>query len=447
MAHCNRFCTVLDWGQTFSRPCVEERMRNPAEARSPQVFRWLVPVVLVGVAISAWGQAKPQESLGAMAILERAARQYSNLKSYRITCQETYSSQRGPKMQPQIMSAIKGPGGRYRLEGNDQFGTAIQVSNGKYVWVYHPRQNTFTRRPATGKKPNLPNVLTPDNSAIVEAANLLQSVTRYNGRFKSAIRVPDENLTLNGRTLKCYVIVLTNKDRRIPAPYPFTDTIWIEKTPFKIRKIVQCFIETFNQAGSPPVTFPAIRSSVYPQVILNQPIPDSVFRFTPPPKALWVAAFRYYYHLPPNLSPDTAVIFSIVLKSSSGSRVPLKSFRGHPVLIDLWATWCAPCYEAFPELDRIYRQTRNKGLVIASIDQNDIAKDAQAYIEKMHYPWRNFHDDGEIDKVFGTEGVPRTILIDAKGEVVFDKVTPTKQQLHAAIAKLGPRYAAVLAHR
>ncbi len=159
-----------------------------------------------------------------------------------------------------------------------------------------------------------------------------------------------------------------------------------------------------------------------------------------------VSAFQQYHlQLPP--PPGPAAIYKFILRSFSGSQVALGRFRGHAILIDLWATWCGPCYEAFPELERIYHQTYRTDLVIISIDRDDIAKDAQAYIEKMRYPWQNFHDDGEIERVFGDKPVPRTILINDKGEIVFDKVSPTKQDLHAAITKLGPRYAAAVANK
>ncbi|HXH49489.1 MAG TPA: redoxin domain-containing protein [Terriglobia bacterium] len=376
--------------------------------------------------------------------MDRATRQYSNLKSYRITCRQSFSSRHGTSPPPTTITAIKAPGGRYRFESNIGFGTAIQVSNGKFVWYYHATENAYARQPATGKGPVFPEVLGEDDGAIEGAANLVGSVAWYNGHFKSAMRVPDETLTLSGRRLSCYVIVLTNRDRKIPGPYPFTDNIWIEKGSFKVRKIVESYITTFNQPGSPPVTYPAARVSIFPEVQLNQPIQDSAFHFTPPPTAHMVPAFQQD-HLQPPPRPESAAIYRFILKSFSGSQVALSRFRGQAILIDVWATWCAPCYEAFPELGRIYQQTRGTGLVVVSIDQSDIAKDAQAYIEKMHYPWQNFHDDGKVDQVFGNKPIPRTILIDAKGEIVFDEVSPTEQQLRAAIAKLGPPYAAALA--
>lgn len=258
-------------------------MRNRAKARGPQVIWWLLALILLGPFASAWSQSKSPGAPGALAILKRAAHQYSNLKSYRITRRQTFLSRLGHTPSPTTMSAIRAPGGRYRFQGSIGFGTAVRISNGKFVWVYHPTQNAFTCQPATAKEPVSPKVMPVDDEAIEGAEKLVQSLTwsSWSKRhFKSATRLPDENLTFNGRTLKCYVIELTNKDQKNPGPYPFTDKIWIEKGSFKIRKIVEHYI-----------TFSEIKISVFPQVILNQPIPDSVFRFTPPPTALWVAQF------------------------------------------------------------------------------------------------------------------------------------------------------------
>lgn len=420
-------------------------MRRLSSTRYSLITCGVLPVLLLGFLGSAGGQANSQSANGALAILERAAGQYSKLKSYRITCRESFSSRQATNPSPTTMTAIKDPEGRYRFEGNIGFGTAIEVSNGKFVWCYYATENAYARQPATGKGPLLPEVLGPDDGAIEGAANLVKSVASYSGQFKSARRVPDESLTLSGRRLSCYVIVLTNSDRKIPGPYPFTDNIWIEKGCFKIRKIVESYIATLNQGNSPPVTYPATRVSIYPRVELNQPIPDSAFQFTPPTTAHLVPAF-HNYRLPSAPRPEPAAIYKFILKSFSGSQVGVSQFRGHAILIDVWATWCPPCYGAFPELRRIYQQTRGTGLTIVSVDQSDIAMDAQRYIERMHYPWQNFHDSGEIDKLFGPNAVPRTILINDKGEVVFDKVSPTKQELHAAITKLGPQYASALAN-
>jgi len=232
------------------------------------------------------------------------------------------------------------------------------------------------------------------------------------------------------------VVEVTNDDRKIPLPNPFIDLIWIEKSSLKIRKIAEYYTATLNAPPSPPVSYPATRTSTYPEVVLNEPIPDSEFQFTPPPDALRVLDFSDRAQLMP---PPTTIGRrppNIVFKALDGSELHLESLRGHPVLIDLWATWCGPCVEAFPELARIYEQTHSTGLVIISIDQADDPTVAQKYLKKMRYPWQNFHDQGEIAKAFGPGAVPRTIIINSSGESVFDKVSPTIDELRAVIGKL-----------
>jgi thiol-disulfide isomerase/thioredoxin/outer membrane lipoprotein-sorting protein len=387
-----------------------------------------------------WGQSELGSAPEALVLLERAARQYSDLKSYKITQQETYSSEHPPDSSPSKMTAVEAPGGRYRFEGDIGEGNAIQVSDGHFVWYYRPTENAYTRRPATGKKPDLPKVLSLGDIEISGAAEL-HDMTRFMGAFKSAKALPAEDLTLNGRPVACYVVEVTNEDRKIPLPYPFTDTIWIEKGSLKIRKIVEHYITTLNKPGSAPITYPATRISLYTEVALNEPMPDANFQFTPPATAHWVLDFSDRALPMTEAKPKGGKAPDVVFRSITGSQVRLESFRGHPVLIDLWATWCGPCVEAFPELARIYDETRSTGLVILSIDQADDPKVAQAYLEKMHYPWPNFHDQGEINKAFGSAPPPRAIVINPKGEIVFDRVSPTREELRAAIAKLGAEYA------
>jgi thiol-disulfide isomerase/thioredoxin len=421
-------------------------VRGPGPIRSSQELRRLVPLAFIALITAGWGQSEPEGVSDTLALLERAVQRYSHLKSYRITQQETYSSEHPPDPSPAKMTAIEAPGGRYRFEGDIGFGNAIQVSDGHFVWYYRPTQNAYTRRLATGNKPDLPKILAPDDAGIEGAASL-HDMKWLAAAYKFAKRLPDTDLTLNGQAVACYVIEVSNDDRKIPLPYPSTDTIWIEKGSFKIRKIVEHYITTLNKPGSPPITYPATRVSLYPEVILNEPIPDADFQFTPPSTARWVLEFADRRWLIPEVKPAAGKAPDVVLRSVDGTQVRLQSFRGHPVLIDLWATWCGPCIEAFPELVRLYDQTRSTDLVVLSIDQADDARAAQTYLRKMHYPWPNFHDQGEITKAFGSGPIQRVIILDSRGEIVFDRVGPTQEELRTVIAKLGPEYAQAVGDR
>jgi thiol-disulfide isomerase/thioredoxin len=418
-------------------------VKRPDRIRVSQQLAGFVSLAFLAPLAFGLGQSTRETAPDPLALLERAARQYSDLKSYKITRQETFASKHPPDPSPTETTAIEAPGGRFRFEGESNWGKAIQVSDGHWVWYYRPTQNAYTRRPAAGKKPDLPEALAVDDIDIDAAAGLLD-MTWLVGVFHSAKELPEEHLILPGQSFDCHVIQVTNDDRKIPLPYPFTDRIWIEKGSLKIRKIAEDYITTFHTPHSAPVTYPATRISVYPQVVLNEPVPDAEFKFTPPPAAQLVVEFQDRPESIPETQTNGRTLPDVVFKALDGSQVRLQSLLGHPVLIDLWATWCGPCVEAFPELARLYEQTRSTGLVILSIDQSDDAAVAQEYLKKLRYPWQNFHDPGDLNKSLGMGAVPRTIIIDSGGVVVFDKVSPTPQDLRAAIVKFGPEYARAL---
>jgi hypothetical protein len=89
-------------------------------------------------------------------------------------------------------------------------------------------------------------------------------------------------------------------------------------------------------------------------------------------------------------------------------------------------------------------ETKDKGLVTISIDQDEDAKSAADFLAKKGYTWTNFHDgDGSVLKALGSNGIPRTLLIDAQGKVLLDTVSGSEDEIRAAVAKLGPEYASI----
>jgi len=113
------------------------------------------------------------------------------------------------------------------------------------------------------------------------------------------------------------------------------------------------------------------------------------------------------------------------------------------VLLDFWATWCGPCVESMPSVVRLYREAAKYGLILLSIDEDDDAKKAADFLSRNKESWANFHDDGEIVRLFPNEGIPHFVLIDAAGKVVFSKSRFDEPALRAAIAGLGPEFGTI----
>jgi thiol-disulfide isomerase/thioredoxin len=135
----------------------------------------------------------------------------------------------------------------------------------------------------------------------------------------------------------------------------------------------------------------------------------------------------------------------VTFTGEDGKETALSNYRGRPLLIDLWATWCAPCLANLPSLNRIYGEFKSKGLEFISLDQDGEeggegdAATAAKYLAQHHYQWKNFHDDDRrVAAALGCDGLPLVVLIDANGKIVYFDFGGRRNEaaLRTAIAKL-----------
>lgn len=134
----------------------------------------------------------------------------------------------------------------------------------------------------------------------------------------------------------------------------------------------------------------------------------------------------------------------LTLHAADNSSLQLSSLRGHPVLIDLWATWCAPCLGEMPLIDHIFQKTKGTGLVVLSVDYDSDPKTALDFLARKNYGWRNYHFDPK-EPGFPLHGIPLLVLVDGEGRIVYYyNAADDEPGLLSAIRHLGPAFAAAL---
>lgn len=101
----------------------------------------------------------------------------------------------------------------------------------------------------------------------------------------------------------------------------------------------------------------------------------------------------------------------------SAKKISLSDFRGKLVFLNFWASWCIPCREEMPQMERLYQQYKGNGFVILAVNVKDVREDAIAFVKelKLTYP-TVFDPDGEVGVLYGAWGLPATYLIGPKGE-------------------------------
>ncbi len=120
----------------------------------------------------------------------------------------------------------------------------------------------------------------------------------------------------------------------------------------------------------------------------------------------------------PELTGKPAPGFTV--KDVDGRQVTLASMRGKVVLLDFWATWCAPCRMSLPHVQALHNQFKEKGLVVAGVDTNEPAEKARKYFADRKFTFANLLGSGSgIVKDYGAEGIPLAVLIDREGVVRY----------------------------
>lgn len=116
---------------------------------------------------------------------------------------------------------------------------------------------------------------------------------------------------------------------------------------------------------------------------------------------------------------DTAYDFT--LDDLDGRPVSLSDFRGHPLVVNFWATWCAPCRLEMPVFQKIYEQHQDDGLTILALNQSEQPAVARDYFyDEMGLTFTPLLDENsDISALYGSYSVlPSTFFIDAGGKVV-----------------------------
>ena len=117
--------------------------------------------------------------------------------------------------------------------------------------------------------------------------------------------------------------------------------------------------------------------------------------------------------------------FDFSLDDTSGQRVKLSDLRGHPVVINFWASWCPPCRQELPALQSAYQRFRDQGVILLGVDVHESAEAIQNFAPQFGLTFPLLLDqDGALSERFQVRGVPTTVFLDAEGIVRARHVGP-----------------------
>jgi cytochrome c biogenesis protein CcmG/thiol:disulfide interchange protein DsbE len=109
-------------------------------------------------------------------------------------------------------------------------------------------------------------------------------------------------------------------------------------------------------------------------------------------------------------------------------RGSIADYHGRWVLVNLWASWCGPCRQEAPVLDRFTREYRKRGVSVLGIDVQDNSDDALAFVRDYHVEYPQLRSVGdERSAAFGSTGVPENFLVDPQGRLALIRRGPVDE--------------------
>jgi cytochrome c biogenesis protein CcmG, thiol:disulfide interchange protein DsbE len=123
---------------------------------------------------------------------------------------------------------------------------------------------------------------------------------------------------------------------------------------------------------------------------------------------------------PPPNPQEGFVAPDFTLDLLEGGQVTLSDLRGRPVVLNVWATWCGPCREEMPAIERVYRSYKELGLVVIGLNltSQDFEQAVFAFVQELGLTFPIALDrDGSVGDRYRPLGLPTTYFIDSQGVI------------------------------
>jgi thiol-disulfide isomerase/thioredoxin len=134
---------------------------------------------------------------------------------------------------------------------------------------------------------------------------------------------------------------------------------------------------------------------------------------------LLIASMVFFQHAVRQESQARTANLQFVVDDISGKRIALDSYRGHVILLDFWATWCAPCRKQIPEFIDLYKRYKSRGVIVLGVSVDESPALVKKFVKELrvNYPILLGGTRDDLQQAFGPVGFPTLYIIDRDGKI------------------------------
>jgi peroxiredoxin len=127
-----------------------------------------------------------------------------------------------------------------------------------------------------------------------------------------------------------------------------------------------------------------------------------------------------YFNMPPAPAVAGDIAPDFTLEDTKGNKVTLSSLRGKVVMVNFWATWCPPCKEEMPSMERLNKFMSDEDFVMLAINADDNGREVVPdFLKKNPHDFTVLYDDqGAVKQSYGVYKMPESFIINKDGTIV-----------------------------
>jgi peroxiredoxin/outer membrane lipoprotein-sorting protein len=292
------------------------------------------------------------------------------------------------------------------------------VTDGATMWTYLPKQRMYTKVAAAAAATEDSSAdISGDNPALTTFGTVISRYANFNKGRIGATVTGEENIKQAGKKVRCWVLRCNFADR--------SEKIWIDQERFLALRSEF----TLGNEGVPlEVRIDLKRFDLGPV--------DHAFTLEVPEAAQLVEELQIPGMAQQSFIGKPAADFS--LKNLDGERVRLSDFRGKIVVLDFWATWCPPCREELPTVEKLANQLSDRNVVVLGINDEGSGT-VKSFNRKHNYTFITLEDSGrKVSELYRARAIPAVFVIDRNGVIVSHLVGGRgEDQLFSAIRAAG----------
>ncbi|HXB72404.1 MAG TPA: SUMF1/EgtB/PvdO family nonheme iron enzyme [Candidatus Acidoferrales bacterium] len=346
----------------------------------------------------------PRAQSQATDVLSKVRQTYTHLDAIHVVAklsESTILPSRTVSTEVEYEFASKLPG-RFRARSKSNTLEALSVSDGSNTWKALPKAKQWMKLDVgalgeAGEEDR--GVKTPQDFPHSISSILVSRYPAIAKQGQASEILREDTYSVSGRKIGCYVVRTRIKE----TEYEF----WIDKERYLVLRDEETGAQRFG-TGKYKVDLKVS------EIETGSGVEESLFTFQPDRKWAETETIVLPNEKPPMLVGRPAPDFT--LKSLDGGQVRLSSLRGKVVVLDFWATWCAPCRAELPTLEKLRTEF---GADVQFLGINDEeAGTTRGFRKSQGYEMTVLMDNKrEVNHQYGVQGIPTLLVIDSNGMV------------------------------